>query len=83
MATNAEIAASIALAQSLAPTNAQMVSLCDRAVADLLSGRPASYTVAGRNFVFTSLQQVQAARDYYTSAPAAGDDQYIAQAAEL
>jgi hypothetical protein len=83
MATNAEISAKVTEATSLALTPAQMVSLCDRAMGDYLSGRPMSYGIAGRNFVFTSAQQIKEIRDYYSTAPIAGDDQYICQPAEL
>lgn len=87
MATNAEITAAIASAQTLALTPAQMVLLCDRAIAELTwSGKPqASYSIAGRTFTFANLQALKDLRDYYRQEQRAGDndDGYITQSAEL
>jgi hypothetical protein len=60
-----------------------MVALCDRAMADFLSGRPTSYTINGRSFNFQSIEQIQKVRDYYTNAPASGGRAFISQPAEL
>ncbi len=85
MATNAEISAQIALAESLALTPAQMVAFCDRAIAEFLyQGKPqVSYQIAGRSLTFQSLQQVQQVREYYANAPAPGARGFIMQRAEL
>lgn len=85
MATNAEIAAQVALAVELALTPAQMVAFCDRAMAEFLyQGKPqVSYQIAGRSLTFQSIEQVRATREYYASAPAAGASPYVVQAAEL
>lgn len=87
MATNAEISAAIALAQSLALTPAQMVASVDRAIQELIySGKPqVSYTVAGRTLMFANLATLQGLRDYYRNEQRAGEDDngYITQSAEL
>lgn len=66
MATDAVIAqkATEALALSLVP--AQMVALADRAIAELLLGKPSvSYAFGGRTMTFANMQQAVAVRDYY------------------
>ncbi len=83
MATIDEIRARITSAQNLAATPSDMVELCDLAMADFLSGRPTSYSIAGRSFNFQSMDQILKAREYYTNAPAAGARGFISQAAEL
>lgn len=83
MATVDEIRARITSAQNLAATPAEMVELCDLAMADFLSGRPTSYTIAGRSFNFQSIEQILKVRDYYTNAPTVGGRSFIRQDAEF
>jgi hypothetical protein len=66
MATDAEITARIVSATALGLTDAQMVALCNRAIADLLSnGRPMiSYRISGQEFGF-SMFQAQSLLEYY------------------
>ena len=83
MATPDEIRARITSAQTLALTNQDLVDLCDMAMADFLSGRPTSYTIAGRSFNFQTIDQIRQAREYYTNAPSSGGRGFICQNAEL
>lgn len=85
MATNAEIAAAISSASDLALTPAQMVKLCDRAMAEMIwQGKPqVSYTIQGRTLTFANLQTLKEVREYYISAMSAGGSKYIMQPAEF
>ena len=85
MATNSEIATAITTATELNLTPAQMVALCDRAIAEMLVlGRPqASYTIAGRSITFVNLETARGVRDYYKTASAANAPDYIVQTAEF
>jgi hypothetical protein len=66
MTTNADITAQLALCAQLNLTEAQILQICDWAVAALLSGKPvAEYQIAGRTMTFANLQTVQGVRDYY------------------
>lgn len=61
MATNAEIQAAIATAEELAVTPEQMLSLIDRAIAEVLAtGVPTiSFSIAGRSVSKMSLKDLQ------------------------
>ncbi len=85
MATNAEIAANVALAEALGLTAAQMVSLCTRAIAELIqSGKPqVSYTIAGRTFTFANLATLKDLLAYYRDEQRSGDVPYVCQNAEF
>lgn len=66
MATDAQITTIVDQAVALALTDAQMVALCRRALADLLSsGRPiVGYRIAGQEFTY-SMFQAQSALEYF------------------
>ena len=66
MATDSQLTATLASIAVLGPKAADIVALCDRAVADLLaSGRPyQSYNQGGREVRF-DLQNALAIRRYY------------------
>jgi hypothetical protein len=83
MATNAEIRTKVTDAQDLALTPAEIVALCDRAVAELLTGKATSYSIAGRSFTFADLSKIKELRDYYSDAPSVGGRGFIMQPAEL
>lgn len=83
MATNSEIRTKVTDAQDLELTPAEIVALCDRAVAELLSGKATSYSIAGRTFTFTDIGAIKGLRDYYAGAPSVGGRQFIMQPAEL
>ena len=84
MATDAVIAqlASQAVALNLVP--GQMVALADRAIAELLLGKPSvSYAFGGRTMTFASMQQAVAVRDYYNDQLRAGTNCIDMTVAEL
>jgi len=84
VATNTDISSQIALCNALLLTPQQMVMLCDRAIAELLLGKPqASYSIAGRSITFSSLSVVQQVRAYYIDAPNIGAPSYVMQPAEF
>jgi hypothetical protein len=85
MATNNEITASITSAVELGITAAEMVALCDRAMAEMIhSGKPqVSYSIAGRTLSFANLQTLMGVRDYYIKAPSATARRFIVQHAEF
>ena len=82
MATNAEIRTKVTDAQDLALTPAEMVALCDRAVAELVTGKATSYSIAGRSFTFADVDKIRALRDYYATAPTTTGRRYIVALAE-
>lgn len=74
MATDAEITANVAAAVALALTATQMLALCDRATAELLSGKPkAAYTIGNTTLSFTNIQSINAVRSYYQERVTAED----------
>lgn len=83
MATNAQITQMVTDALALSLTPAQIVLLCDRATADLLTRGHASYTVAGKQITFADLEQVRAVRDYYREQDRAASSPIATTVAEL
>ena len=83
MATDAEISSAITAAEAIAVTPAEIIALCDRAVAAFLVNPKLSYSIAGRSVTFESVAQIKALRDYYASAPTAGARGHIVTLAEL
>lgn len=85
VATDAEISALITSATTLDLSDAQMVALCRRAVADLLTQkRPVvGYRIAGVEMTF-SIFQAQAAEKYYQERiDGRGDAQMVVAFAEF
>jgi hypothetical protein len=84
MAQNSDITAKITEATSLALSPTQMLALCDRAIAELIIGKPtASYQVNGRTINFTSLDMARGLRDYYQVLVDRGPSPYLMQPAEF
>ena len=85
VATDAEISALITSATTLDLSDAQMVALCRRALADLLTGkRPVvGYRIAGVEMTF-SMFQAQAAEKYYQDRiDSRGEAQFATNLAEF
>lgn len=87
MATAAQVVASLAEAQALqvagSVTDAQMLSLARLAMADLMVGRTASYSVSGRSVGFASLDSAQKAVEYFQQRVDGGSNAMAVNLAEL
>ena len=87
MATAAQVVASLEEAQTLVAagslTDGQMLALARLAMADLMRGRSASYSVSGRNFAFASLDSALKAVEYFQGRADSGNNAMCVNLAEL